>query len=209
MIKSKGFTLIEILIALVIFVIISAATTTTLYLVFSSREKVQEQSERLTEIEMALSVIERDISQFINRPIRHKQWHYLPAIYGDSQSLTFTRSGYLNPLSNAKQSNLERINYYVKQGSLYRQAWHQLDGAKSTPDSNQLILSGIAHINFSYLDNKLSTLNRLNNDALSQQSQLSNKGIIPKAIVVNVSLTDWGNINRLYIIASSLYGGGE
>lgn len=211
MIKSthenvNGFTLIEILIALLIFILLSAATTTALYLVFTSGQKVNRQSDRLSEIQLALATIEHDIAQFINRPVRNQELHYHASIQGNSHELSFTRAGIFNPLNQFRQSNLQRISYEVKQGVLYRKNWPILDGYKPKQFKQRMLLQRIKSFNFSYLDKNLTLMHQLNNDALNSHQKTNAKILIPKAIQLNITLNDWGAISLLFIIPTSNYG---
>ena len=53
MTRVKGFTLIEILIALTVFAILATITSSTLYYAFNTRTRVNEQSERLSTLQLA------------------------------------------------------------------------------------------------------------------------------------------------------------
>ncbi|NYQ85965.1 GspJ family T2SS minor pseudopilin variant LspJ, partial [Escherichia coli] len=69
MIKNKGFTLIEILIALTVFAILATITSSTLYYAFNTRTRVNAQAERLNALQLAISIIQQDTSQTVERAI--------------------------------------------------------------------------------------------------------------------------------------------
>src|SRR5438105_632303 len=95
--QLNGFTLIEILIALAVFAILATITTSVLYNAFTTRARVNEQSALLTELQLAISLIQQDTRQTIERPIRSNEMRLFPAFIGQAHYVEFTRDGNVNP----------------------------------------------------------------------------------------------------------------
>ena len=68
--KQRGFTLIEILIAMAIFTLIGLASTGLLTTVIDSNDLSSERFEKLQQLQRAMVIIERDIQQAVPRPVR-------------------------------------------------------------------------------------------------------------------------------------------
>ena len=65
--NKKGFTLLEVLIAIAIFAILSLAAYEVLHGVLRSSEISKQHSESLTELQRAMMIIEQDFSQITYR----------------------------------------------------------------------------------------------------------------------------------------------
>ncbi|CAK0777772.1 general secretion pathway protein J [Gammaproteobacteria bacterium] len=81
---KRGFTLLELLIAIAIFAVLAAMAYGGLNTVLSSSRYAAIQVERLTRIQTAVTTISRDLVQVVNRSIRDE--------YGDKQ-LSFLGGG--------------------------------------------------------------------------------------------------------------------
>lgn len=60
---SAGFTLLEILIALIIFSIVAIITSMTLQHIFKTQERLNASAERLNQLQLAITILERSIEQ--------------------------------------------------------------------------------------------------------------------------------------------------
>ena len=67
--KNKGFTLLEILIALFIFTILSMMLVKSLHSVIDLSSRTDQHATRLRQMQMALLILSRDIEQIVDRPI--------------------------------------------------------------------------------------------------------------------------------------------
>ncbi|MCL5273114.1 MAG: GspJ family T2SS minor pseudopilin variant LspJ [Gammaproteobacteria bacterium] len=198
----SGFTLIEILIALTVFAILATITSSTLYYAFSARTRVNEQAERLNTLQLAISIIQQDISQTVDRPIRGNEMRLFPGFVGQTQYLEFTRDGIINPNSIEKRSNLKRIALVCLDGTLVRRTWASLDPLNRNINEDKELISNLSDCNFSYLNQNLQVLTEWRPEAVSQNQR---KEPLPKAIQLNLKLNDWGKLNMLFIIPEALY----
>ena len=95
--KQSAFTLLEILIALVVFSILATITSSAMYHAFNTRAIVTKQADKLSVIELAMAVIRRDTQQIVERSVRSNTSKQLPIFTGRPQYLEFTRGGKVNP----------------------------------------------------------------------------------------------------------------
>ncbi|AWN74491.1 GspJ family T2SS minor pseudopilin variant LspJ [Legionella anisa] len=200
--KLKGFTLIEILIALTIFAILATITSSVLYNAFTTRARVNEQSERLNELQLAISLIQQDTRQTVERPIRSNEMQLLPAFIGQKNYVEFTRDGNINPGSIEKRSTLKRVAYVCQQGALIRRTWSSLDIINQKSYEDKLLLSRLSNCHFGYLNQNLQILPEWREQAVTLNQR---KEPFPKAIQFNMTLQDQGEMNLLFILPGALY----
>lgn len=132
--RAGGFTLIEVLIALSITAFISAIAYSSLSSALLAVESMRATAQRTYELDRAWMIISRDLRQFAARPVRDEFGEVEPAMVGGAAArfpLSFTRTGWHNPNDN-QRSNLQRVNYRLEDGDLWRDAYFVLDRA---PDS--------------------------------------------------------------------------
>ena len=99
--RQRGFTLLEVLIAIAIFALLAMATYRMLDSVLQTDRGQRQQEQRLRELTRAMAAFERDLLQVRLRPVRDPLGDLLPALRGSSgrdTQLEFTRSGWRNPL---------------------------------------------------------------------------------------------------------------
>ncbi|CEK10852.1 GspJ family T2SS minor pseudopilin variant LspJ [Legionella hackeliae] len=200
--KKAGFTLIEILIALTVFAILATATSSMMYYAFNTRARVNQQANRLNMVQLALLIIERDISQAIPRAVYGNEMHLFPAFVGQPQYFELTRLGFENPHSQEKRSNLQRIAYLCHDNQLLRRIWPTLDSTNRDHYEDRILLDNLIACRFSYLNHNLQVLPEWRENAI-QQNQKAEP--LPKAIQFNLTLKDWDKMSLLFIIPEALY----
>lgn len=131
---NNGFTLIEMLVALAIFALLSAAGVTLLQGASNTQLVVAERLDHLGANSRAIALMEADLAQAITRPVRYKNVP-LPAFVAQGseasgQLFAVTRTGWSN-LDNAPRPDLQRVVYAIEQGDFVRLA-------SSSPDDGAM-----------------------------------------------------------------------
>jgi general secretion pathway protein J len=198
----KGFTLIEILMALTVFAILATITSSSLYYAFDARTRVNTQAERLNTLQLAVSLIQQDISQVVERAIRGNEMHLFPIFVGQPQYMEFTRDGHLNPQSLEKRSTLKRIAVVCKDGTLLRRTWPSLDPTNRSTYEDKVLLDNISACHFNYLSQSSQLLSEWREQAVDQNQ---NREPLPQAVQINLKLKEWGEMNLLFVIPEALY----
>lgn len=200
--NKSGFTLIEILLALMVFAILATITSTSLYNAFNARSQVTLQAERLNQLQMAVSIIQQDTEQILPRAVRGNEMRLFPVFIGQPQNLEFTRDGLINPKSMEKRSTLQRIELVCQNDKLKRRTWESLDAKDRAIYEEKILVDNLTGCNFKYLNQSLQVLNEWREQAVAQNQR---QEPFPKAIQLNMTLKDWGEFNLLFIIPEALY----
>ena len=150
--RHSGFTLIEILVALFIFAVVGLISAHLLGRTVNAYEVLDDRGQRLSQIHRAMLVVERDMLQFRNRPIRMAQGEPLPALMiGDEGALSMTRGGWRNPLQRPR-SELQRVGYRIQEEKLVRAYWPVLDRRGDEEPISQTLLEGVEDLEFFAID---------------------------------------------------------
>ena len=145
--QYRGFTLLEVLIAMSIFAIIGLASYRVLNVVILSQSQVSVHDEKIRTLERAMHIISADFEQLANRPVRDNYADTLAALIAphDNYAIEFTRQGWRNPLQ-LPRSQLQRVAYELgsiandsdEAGThLLRHYWTVLDRAQDSEPRTQ------------------------------------------------------------------------
>lgn len=194
---SQGFTLLELLIAMSIFSLISIMSFAGLNSILFNKEVVDKELTRLSDIQRSMLNLERDINQAIDRPIRDGLGGNIPALTGgqniDSTILELTRNGWRNPAQQSR-SQLQRVAYSLEDNQLIRLYWYHLDHLQDAEPVRRILLKGIENIEIRYLETEWeNTWPKLSNDSTPDVTSS-----LPRAIEITIELKDWGKITRLF-----------
>lgn len=203
--NGAGFTLLELLVALSIFALLAVMSYAGLSSVLRTERILDDEMERLTEIQRCVFFLGRDIRQTVDRPVRDAYGDVQPAIAGsgllttaDSPLLELTRNGYSNPLG-VKRSTLQRVAYRIVDHTLVRDTWRVLDRAQdSQPDSVELC-ANINALQVRYLDPDQKW-----HDQWPPINPEYQGPALPLAVEVTLELDDWGDIVRLLPLAAEV-----
>jgi len=210
--RNKGFTLLELLVAMSIFALLSIMAYAGLDTVLNTRRVLEDNMDRLSEVQKSMLFISRDLNQMVDRGIRDEFGDYKPALIASSLNISldtpiieFTRSGYSNPLG-AKRSHLQRTAYHLQDNILYRDSWQVLDRAQDSRPYKARLCAKVESILFRYLDNKGEWHTQwppVNSSTTTGQINAAGPTLLPRAIEVSLRLSDWGTITRLLRLPES------
>lgn len=202
--RQQAFTLLEILIALMIFAIISVMMTLVLQSVFTTRQRITEQSQRLAKLQIAVVLMQHDLQQTINRPVRNSEGILQPALLGNASDVQFTRGGFSNPQALEQRSELQRVAYFIKDHQLFRRSWNRLDPVNANQYADKLLLDNVNSLQFSYLDTKNNNVKfwPLTRKVLVNAATGAPIDELPHAVQLTMRLEKMGKIDLLFPIAS-------
>jgi general secretion pathway protein J len=197
--SQNGFTLLELLIAVSIFAVISTIAYSGLGAVLNTREHTEKTADRLSELQLALTIMQRDIEQATARSVRDEYGDSKEAFLGNSQSgsyIEFTKNGHSNPLKQVK-SSLQHIIYHFSEGELTRTTWPALDAPQEMVTHTATLITGLTDVSFRYLDYKQKWQQQWPSESANTEQ------ILPIAVEVLLEYKEWGEIKRLFRLAGS------
>ena len=146
--RKRGFTLLEMLIALGVFAIIGVMSSQILGGIVDLSQTVRDRGDRLAELQRAMFIMGRDMEQLTRRWVRDEQGDPTAAItIGGAALIEFTRRGWQNPLG-LPRSELQRIAYRLEEDRLVRVFWPVLDRGPGTEPIAQVLLVGVEQAAF-------------------------------------------------------------
>lgn len=195
--SSRGFTLIEVLVAIAIFASLSVGAYQVLNQVQRSNQLSLERSERLKTLQRALVFMDNDFRQMALRQSRTNgeepspeliQWRdYL--IDSDAKGVMFVRSGWLNPQQQFPRGEVSKVGYRLKNDQLQRVWWRYVD----TPVGQEGIVMPLI--------DKVNSFDLRFYDGNQWQDNWESNYSLPEAVSVRLELEDYGKIERIYLTA--------
>ncbi len=190
---GRGFTLLELLVAMAVFSVMSVMAFGGLRSVLDASQAAELRAERLGQLQMAFSVIGRDVEQAIGREIRDEYGDTQPPLragaLADGSLLELSRAGWRNP-AGAARSTLQRVAYRLEEETLYRDQWLVLDRAQDSASAEAQLLTGVTDVRLRFLDGELQWHN--------QWPPLNRTEVMPTAMEIVLELGEWGEITRLF-----------
>jgi general secretion pathway protein J len=211
---TRGFTLLELLVALFIAAIMCAMGYAAISQALTSHDQLKSQQARLIELQTAMRVLEQDFVQLAPRPVRQPigDEPSQPALQagppgttsdsGDGQPLVaLTRNGWANPVG-LQRPALQRVAYYFQNGTLRRESWYVLDPTLSSTTAKRDLLTHVKSVTFQYMDvNHVWQPLWPPTTVQGQVAQELSLRIRPIAVQVTIETDDWGTITRIFEVA--------
>jgi general secretion pathway protein J len=207
--RSRGFTIIEVMIAIFIAAIMFAIGYGAINQALRDRDGINRSQARVTEIQRGMRVVAQDFAQVIARAARDTAGNgqLMPALMASNQDtilVTFTRGGWSNPAGLQRPAE-QRVRYRFQDESLIREYWTSVDPALNTEPRQRVLLTRVKSVELRYLDPgsrnwrtdwPASTATGPLNPQQFDISLLTR----PLAIEITLVLEDWGRVQRVFEI---------
>jgi len=195
--RLRGFTLIELMVAMFLLAIIGTAGFNMLRQITETRSRIEVQSDRLIELQRTFYWLAEDMTQIIDRPVRSSIDSKLPAFQFNLQGSSlfdFTRAGWANPAADIMpaRSSLQRVSYAIEDDRLLRSYWYHLDSLDEVPTKRRQLLSGVEELTVRFLDGKGSW-----QDTWPPLNVEEDPGM-PRAVEFTFILADLGSVVRIF-----------
>ena len=152
--RSRGFTLVELLVAIAITAIIMVTAYGGLRAVTNNEDHSRAADKRLRQVQLAMRIMEQDFMQLEPRPVRDGLGGVEPPLLAGPENvppIIFTRGGWSNPLG-ITRSTEQRVAYSLEDGKLMRSWWPELDGQTQVVPAKEPLLDGVDSIKIQYMD---------------------------------------------------------
>lgn len=151
--SARGFTLLELLVALAIFAFLGAMAYGGLAAMLRVSEGSAAARETLATQQRVLRLIEEDMAMILERPVRDGLGSpHLAFMSGRDGAtlLEFTRA--TRPLPGIFPAPMERVRYVLAEGALLRQSWNPPDAARLEPDQSLTLWPAVEAASLRFLD---------------------------------------------------------
>lgn len=150
----NGFTLVELLVSLLIFAMLSAAGVALLSFSVRTQDMAAARLADLSALRRTGALLAGDLAQAAPRLFRDEAGLQRPAFSGGEGEgagplLAFVRHGWENP-DDAPRASLQKVEYRLAGDRLVRRSYALVDGAP--PRADIILLDGVRRIHLRYRD---------------------------------------------------------
>jgi general secretion pathway protein J len=200
-VRQQGFTLIEIMVAVAIFAVMSVMAWGALGRSLSDAEMLTDRMDRLQAIQRSVRFITTDLSQAAPRSVRSelgdRQVQALLSSLTSEFAIELTHGGWNNPAGLPRGSQ-QRSAYRLEEDKLVRYHWNVLDRTYSNEPVVIVLLDDVEGLAFLFYDESGAS-----SDIWPPQNAVGSTSarIRPRAVELILSLADVGEITRLVEVA--------
>ncbi|WP_413485673.1 type II secretion system minor pseudopilin GspJ [Shewanella baltica] len=192
---QRGFTLLEMLIAIAIFAMIGLASNAVLSTVLTNDEVTRAFSTRLKALQQGFGAIERDLAQMVARTPRLLEGGRGSTVFqtgndildSESEALVFYRLGWLNPDGLLPRGSLQSVAYVVHEGRLERWYFPYPEPEFGAEPIKTVVIDKVLSVEYSFfMDDKW------------ERKVEATK--LPKAIAMEIEIEGLGKIQRKFLL---------
>lgn len=196
---QQGFTLLEVLVAIAVFAMLSLSAYQVLNGVQRSDEQSRDHNARLKAIQRMSVMMDNDFRQIVARKTRSQgekpSDKYLLAgeyvLDSASEGIMFTRLGWQNPQQMFPRGEVVRVGYRVIDDKLERVWFRYPDNVAGAEPLVREVLADVTALSFRFFADKKWT------------DKWEQAGSLPQGIEVRLTLKDRGEIERVYLVPQS------
>jgi general secretion pathway protein J len=188
---AQGFTLVELMVALFIFALISAAGVTLLSYSVSAQASAGTRLDEVAALRRVGAILTADLAQAAPRISRDGSGAPQVAFEGGTGApsevaLAFVRRGWRNDGATAR-SSLQKVEYRLVDDRLERRVWDMVDGGE--PRSPSTVLSGVRALKLRY-----------RTDAIWRERwDTARPGAMPKAVEAIIDIQGLGPVRQVFL----------
>ena len=195
--RRNGFTLIEVLVAIAIFAMLSVSAYQVLNQVQRSNQQSIEHTDRLKAIQRALVIIDNDFRQIALRQFRTngEEPSSLLLVYqdglleSDEKGVMFARLGWQNPQQMFPRGEIAKVGYRIREETLERVWWRYPDTPAGQEGIVTPVLGEVESLEMRFfLDGQWS-------------NEWNVEKTLPAAVSITFTLKDYGEVEKIYLTA--------
>lgn len=192
--SERGFTLVEMLIALTIFGMITAGSVALLSFSVTSQEMTQRQLDTVASIRRAGALLTADLAQATARPWRDEAGNQQPAFYGspgqEARAMVLVRAGWDNP-DQLPRASLQRVEYRLQGDRLLRIGYANVDGGGAAAVTT--LIRDVQQMGLRFRDRQ---------GLWRAEWQGADPADLPVAVELTVSSARFGPVKQLFLVGS-------
>lgn len=195
----RGFTLLEMVVAIGIFAIIAAISYSALNNFLDARAHINSENERLRALQTMFVLLEQDLRYAVNRTVRDEYGDVEPAFVGGADRplaagerlrLTTVRPA---PVGGGAHQ-VTRVAWRLNDGTLYRVAWRVLDRDIDSEGYQRRVMGNIDDIGFRFFSYD-------DGDELRAEPEWVEGADLPAGVEVTVLPEDEAEYQRVFEVA--------
>jgi len=191
----RGFTLVELLVALAIFSVMSVVAYRGLNAVLETREHLVAENRKWRELAVFFSQMKEGVTNAVDRPVRDSGDLQAPSFLGKPEAvgendaqLIFTRLGL--PGQQGHLGDLQRFGYRLRERNIELLVWPVLDQAPHTRPTVSLALGHVSSFVVRYLDGK--------GVWQAKWPVIGQNDALPRAVEVRLGLESGEQVTRVF-----------
>lgn len=188
---STGYTLVEVLVAVVVFSILAASAYVALDALSRAAGEHRDRSDAFAALQVAVARLDGDLRQLASRPVATGTGQTEPALVGQARRLAGTRSGWPNP-AGVKRSTLQRFGWQLAGSDLQRVRWPVTDRVGDSQARTEVVLTDVQTLTFAYRSPTGEWLDRWPPDESLAR--------LPSAIEVSMDTRRFGRLRRVVVL---------
>ena len=190
--RSQGFTLVELLIAIVLFSILSLGSYQVLNSVINSHRKLSSHNEKFDALRRTINMLTRDLQQARSRTVSNSYGDQEGALIlesSDQSRLVLSTAGWANPLL-APRGTVSRVEFFVDDDVLIKRRWLVLDVVDEDSYFDMPLLKNVSEFQIRALDPESRWISYWpTNDMPATQ--------LPQALEIELVIAELGRIKRV------------
>ncbi len=201
--SHRGFTLLEIMIAVAIFVVVGTMALSGYNELSRQSRRLDASMARVRAVQSTMQRMSQDFMTLEPRPVREPLGDGMqPALRADArtdQLAELTHSGWSNP-AGVPRPTLQRVAYRMQDKTLHRDYWTMLDRTLTSQPVSAVMLDKVRSIKLRFMDNTRNWQDQwppLTNVVGGVPTNSSDAlSLRPLAVEITLDLEDWGTVTR-------------
>jgi len=189
---ASGYTLIEVLVAVLVFAVLAASAYSALNALSRAAVAHRDHASELAALQLTLTRLAADLRQLSHRSVRDGFGQAGPALNGSITGLQGTRSGWSNP-NELRRSQLQRFAWQFDGRELVRLAWPVTDPAPGVAPLTEALDLAVRDLRLAYRDAQGGWHDQWPPRNASDQA-------LPAAIDLRVDTARFGALRRLLVL---------
>ena len=197
--RQEGFSLLEIIVAISIFAVISVASYSTLTTIQKVDVETAEFEQKFEKLQRAMWIMERDFMQVSLRKARwdesgdSEQLLFLEKGSGETESdaVKLIRTGWINPFDMLPRGEVQGVTYRVEEGILLREYSLYPDSPEEAELKTRELLDRVTSFKVRFHNGK------------KWQENWEKAGALPHAAEVSLDLEQFGLIKRVFLMTGA------